>query len=107
LNVVAICPDDSTTEESWTATGTKEDVVAAFKDYEWVESHHSSFTPVLTVVISPRMLKIFDLCETFNKWKILKRPPLDRWVKGKTCLLGDSCHAMGGYKIVRRTLTCC
>lgn len=36
LNVVAICPDDRTAEESWTAPGTVEELQRAFAPFEYV-----------------------------------------------------------------------
>ncbi|KAJ3337666.1 hypothetical protein HDU93_000744 [Gonapodya sp. JEL0774] len=79
VNVVAICPDDSESVESWNADGSLDEVLKIFQGW------------------SPLLLKLLSLGEDFKKWKLAKRAPLKTWRRGRTCLLGDASHAMLPY----------
>jgi salicylate hydroxylase len=80
LNAVAIHPDHlsqrSGTEE-WNAnTRTAEDLKRVYADF--ASEYH----------------RLFELADEIKLWQLRDRPPLDTWIKGRACLLGDACHPM-------------
>ncbi|KAI9019847.1 hypothetical protein DFJ74DRAFT_674689 [Hyaloraphidium curvatum] len=79
VNFVLVCPDDNTSEESWNAPGTLQELLQIYQDWDG------------------RLKKLFALGERIHRWQLCQRPPLKTWVRGRTCLLGDACHAMVPY----------
>jgi len=78
-NIVLLHPDTSEgSEESWTAVGTKQELVDTFKGWD------------------PVLQKIFGLIpdEKVLKWKLCTHEFLKTWTKGHVALLGDACHPM-------------
>jgi len=69
--------------ESWTATGSREDVAKEFESFE------------------PTVRKTISLMqENPSKWILNDREPLDQWVfaNGKIVLMGDAAHAVSQRK---------
>lgn len=77
LNFVCIHPDslNSGSEEGWTNKGSKADVLACYKDF------------------NPGLVKLLSKAEDIKLWKLLDRPTLDKWTKGRVALLGDAAHS--------------
>ena len=67
------------TKESWSTKGDLEEMRAAF----------AGFHPDVRAVLSA--------APDVHKWGIFERDPLPTWRKGRTVLLGDSCHPMTPY----------
>lgn len=78
FNLVLIHPDGIDTEESWSAEGSKEEVLLQYKGWD----------PVLTKLLA----LIPD--ERVKRWKLCTHDCLDTWVSGSFTLLGDACHPM-------------
>ncbi len=80
LNIVGfVYSNDEKAKESWTATGTRAEVQAAFAEFE------------------PTVRKTVDLMnENPSKWVLNDRELLDQWVfgNGKIVLMGDAAHAV-------------
>jgi salicylate hydroxylase/6-hydroxynicotinate 3-monooxygenase len=70
---------DWITKESWSTKGDLEEMRAAF----------AGFHPDVRAVLSA--------APDVHKWGIFERDPLPTWRKGRTVLLGDSCHPMTPY----------
>ncbi|KXS15020.1 FAD/NAD(P)-binding domain-containing protein [Gonapodya prolifera JEL478] len=79
INVVCVSQDMGLTQESWNQQGSREEVLKAFEGW------------------SPEILKLLSLPDKYLKWQLIKREELHTWVRGKTTLLGDACHAMVPY----------
>jgi salicylate hydroxylase len=41
-----------------------------------------------------RLINTIKKASSVKCWQLLKRDPIDRWVKGRVCLLGDAAHPM-------------
>ncbi|KAF8243105.1 FAD/NAD(P)-binding domain-containing protein [Wilcoxina mikolae CBS 423.85] len=80
-NMVLLHPDGGDSEESWTAKGTKQELIDTYKGWD------------------PVLHKLFKLIpdETVLKWKLCTHDFLDTWVRGNVALLGDACHPMLPY----------
>lgn len=74
LNFVGIFEGASWSVESWTERGTREACSDAFAG--WNAEIHS----------------IIENLDVPYKWALLGRDPLDRFVMGRACLLGDAAH---------------
>jgi 2-polyprenyl-6-methoxyphenol hydroxylase-like FAD-dependent oxidoreductase len=72
-------PVEWLTEESWSATGSVEELRAAFRGFH------------------PEVRSVLEACPACHKWAILEREPLPRWSAGRVVLLGDACHPMTPY----------
>jgi salicylate hydroxylase len=79
LNIVAHIDSDAWTEESWTRQCDVSEVIATY----------ANWNPLLSL--------LYPRSERWYKWALYDRDPLERWVKGRTTLLGDSAHAMLPY----------
>ncbi|KXS12391.1 FAD/NAD(P)-binding domain-containing protein [Gonapodya prolifera JEL478] len=79
INVICVSRDTGLTQESWNQQGSREEVLKAFDGW------------------SPEILKLLSLPDKYLKWQLIKREELPTWVRGKTALLGDACHAMVPY----------
>ncbi len=79
LNIVAHIDSDAWTEESWTRQCDVSEVIATY----------ASWNPLLGL--------LYPRSERWYKWALYDRDPLERWVKGRATLLGDSAHAMLPY----------
>ena len=73
-NFVGIVENDAWTSESWTEQGTKEEVLADFEGWH----------PIVTNLI--------EQADTYYRWALFDRQPLQNWVDGRAVLLGDACH---------------
>ncbi len=76
LYFVTAVPEPDWKVESWSATGSVDELRAAFKGF------HGHVQAVV------------HGCPTVHKWAILTREPLARWTDGRIALLGDACHPM-------------
>ncbi|MEZ5998121.1 MAG: FAD-dependent monooxygenase [Hyphomonas sp.] len=75
-NFVGVVEHKTPGEESWTATGAKEQALKDFKRWH------------------PKVRAILEAAETLNRWPLFDRPQLPKWHEGRTVLLGDACHPM-------------
>ena len=62
--------------ESWSARGTREELVADFRGW------HDDIQAFIREIDTP------------YKWALMVRPPLERWSVGRVTLLGDAAHSM-------------
>jgi len=79
LNIVAHIDSDAWTEESWTRQCDVSEVIATYANW------------------NPLLGLLYPRSERWYKWALYDRDPLERWVKGRATLLGDSAHAMLPY----------
>jgi salicylate hydroxylase len=79
-NFVAVVPGGDWAVESWSAAGNREDLLASFAGWD------------------RRVTSMLARIDTPHCWALHDREPLDRWVAGRTCLLGDACHPMLPYQ---------
>ena len=68
--------DDDWQEESWSARGAREAVMAQ------VEGWHDQVRALIAGT------------ESIFKWAVFDRPPLETWTRGRVTLLGDAAHPM-------------
>ncbi|PGH17392.1 hypothetical protein AJ80_04848 [Polytolypa hystricis UAMH7299] len=80
-NVVLAHPDKGWTSESWTASGSKDEMLEVFRGWE------------------PRVQKIVRAASNKEvlKSKLCLHLPLQTWVRGSCTLVGDACHPMLPY----------
>ncbi|HEX4832856.1 MAG TPA: FAD-dependent monooxygenase [Trebonia sp.] len=76
VNVVAIAPAGDFTLESWSATATREELLAEFAGWD------------------QRLLDLIGQAGTPGRWALLDREPLATWTRGPVTLLGDAAHPM-------------
>jgi salicylate hydroxylase len=76
LNMVLLHPDRCDTEESWTATGPKSNMIEFYSSW------------------SPTVRALLDLVEEdeIPEWQLKILNPLVSWVEGNVALMGDACH---------------
>jgi salicylate hydroxylase len=75
INFIGIVERDDWTRESWTETGTIEEIG---RDYEgW----HADVQAMIRNVEKP------------YKWALIFREPLETWSAGRVTMLGDACHS--------------
>lgn len=76
LNMVLLHPDRCDTEESWTATGPKSNMIEFYSSW------------------SPTVRALLDLVEEdeIPEWQLKILKPLVSWVEGCVTLMGDACH---------------
>ncbi|ORY73632.1 hypothetical protein BCR35DRAFT_344344 [Leucosporidium creatinivorum] len=77
FNLSTAHPDRRFVEaDSWTATGSKAEMLETFADF------------------CPRVRKLLNLVPEGDvlEWKLRGHSPLDQWVVGNTALVGDACH---------------
>ena len=75
-NFVGVVEHKTPGEESWTATGAKDQALKDFKGWH------------------PSVRGIIEAAETLNRWPLYDRPELPHWYKARAVLLGDACHPM-------------
>jgi len=75
-NFVGVVEQDTWSEESWTAIGSREQALADFAGFH------------------PTIQKLLDNAETLHRWALFDRPPLARWSTDRAVLIGDACHPM-------------
>ncbi|MDO8300556.1 FAD-dependent monooxygenase [Lacisediminimonas sp.] len=66
---------------------------------QWADENWAVPSPIADLLEAyagwhPALLHILSKAKEANKWGIHDRDPLDRWVKGRIALLGDSAHPM-------------
>lgn len=76
VNLVAFAPAGAYARESWSATGTVEELLAEFAGWD------------------ERLLALLRAAGTPGRWALLDREPLPRWSAGRATLLGDAAHPM-------------
>ncbi|RKS76504.1 salicylate hydroxylase [Actinomadura pelletieri DSM 43383] len=74
--IFATTPQESWTEESWTAPGDVEELRTIYKEFH------------------PEARALLDACDTVLKSALYVRDPLPRWSEGRATLLGDAAHPM-------------
>jgi salicylate hydroxylase len=62
----------------WRSAATVEDMLAEFKAPQF----------------SDLVINAIKRAESVKCWQLLKREPIDKWVKDRVCLLGDAAHPM-------------
>ena len=79
-NLVLLCPDDLPA-----------DVARAEGDLPEMRKLFEGWDPILT--------KFLGKVQKVDKWKLMHRPEMERWVggEGRVVLVGDSCHPMLPY----------
>ena len=75
-NFVGVVEHKTPGDESWTATGAKEQALKDFKRWH------------------PSVTGIIEAAESMNRWALYGRKPLPKWSDGHATLLGDACHPM-------------
>lgn len=75
VNFVGIVEREEWTEESWTATGSREECARDFAGW-----HADVQALIANLEVEP------------NCWGLMGRAPMDRWWHGRSCLIGDACH---------------
>ncbi len=75
-NFVGVVEHKTPGDESWTATGAKEQALQDFK--RW----HPSITAII------------EAADSMNRWALYGRKPLPKWSEGRVTLMGDACHPM-------------
>ena len=75
-NFVGVVEHKTPGDESWTATGAKEQALKDFK--RWY----------------PSVTAIIEAADSMNRWALFGRKPLPKWSDGRATLLGDACHPM-------------
>ncbi|KXS13709.1 FAD/NAD(P)-binding domain-containing protein, partial [Gonapodya prolifera JEL478] len=79
VNVVTCSLGEGRTDESWNQQGGRDELLKQFEGW------------------SPEIIKLMSMSDKYLKWQLIKRGELRTWVRGKTTLLGDACHAMVPY----------
>jgi salicylate hydroxylase len=81
FNMVLLHPDRRDTEESWTATGSKSNMIEFYSSW------------------SPTIRALLDLVDEdqIPEWQLKIHKPLVSWVEGNVALMGDACHATLPY----------
>jgi salicylate hydroxylase len=74
MNFIAIVERDDWLVESWIVEGSRDELVADFRD--WHADVHT----------------LIDEIDTPYKWALLARGPMENWSQGRITLLGDACH---------------
>jgi len=75
-NFVGVVERDDWREESWSATGTREQALADFAGWH----------PVVTTLI--------EQADAHYRWALFDRKPLGQWTDGRAALLGDAAQPM-------------
>lgn len=77
LNFVCIHPDahNSGSQEGWSNKGSKSDLISCYEDFH------------------PGLVELLSKAEDIKLWKLLDRPTLHKWTKGRVALLGDAAHS--------------
>ncbi|MEZ5985302.1 MAG: FAD-dependent monooxygenase [Hyphomonas sp.] len=75
-NFVGVVEHKTPGDESWTATGGKEQALQDFKRWH------------------PSVTAIIEAADSMNRWALYGRKPLPKWSEGHVTLLGDACHPM-------------
>lgn len=75
-NLVAVVERKDPVEESWTATGGREQALKDFKGW------------------SPTIRTLIEKAQVLNQWALYDRAPLKTWSDRRVVLLGDACHPM-------------
>jgi salicylate hydroxylase len=76
MNFVGILERSGWQVESWSASGTSEELGADFKGW------HEDVQALIRNIDTP------------YKWALMTRAPMERWTIGRASLLGDACHSM-------------
>jgi salicylate hydroxylase len=79
INLVVVLESSETVSESWSEVGDPMQLRAAFAGWD------------------PSLRRLLDRVEETMRWALHDHQPLDRWVRGHVCLLGDSAHPMLPY----------
>lgn len=80
-NCVLVVRDGTTgeiPEPTWNTEASLEEVLEIYKSPEFDE----------------RLINTIKKAKSVKCWQLLKREPIDRWVKGRVCLIGDAAHPM-------------
>lgn len=76
MNIIGVVPASSQDEESWSADGDRDELLAAFAVWD---------TAVAGMISHATGLK---------RWALMHRVPLSRWTSGSLAVLGDAAHPM-------------
>lgn len=81
VNIVALTKADQWAEESWNAKASKEELA----------QHYQGWADYVGQLIDALP------ADQLYRWGLFIRKPLDKWVNGRTALLGDAAHPMLPY----------
>lgn len=73
---IAVTPEPDFAIESWSTTGNRDVLLAAFAGFH------------------PHARAILEAAPELRKWALVERDPLPSWGAGRVILLGDACHPM-------------
>lgn len=76
VNIVAVNETAEWVEESWNASSTREELLAAFAGWH------------------PNIVNLFERVDSVYKWGLFDRDPMPTWSKNRVTLLGDASHPM-------------
>jgi salicylate hydroxylase len=76
MNIIGVVPASARDEESWSADGDRDELLAAFAGWD---------KAVLGMISQAAELK---------RWALMHRVPLTRWTSGPVAVLGDAAHPM-------------
>lgn len=76
VNFVGVVEQDHWQEEGWSIPGEKADALQDFEGWH------------------PVIQNILEHADSFHRWALFDRAPLERWVDGRVALLGDAAHPM-------------
>lgn len=79
VNFVAHYDSDAWTEESWTHECGVEELLELYAKWH------------------PSLLELFKSSETYYKWALYDRDPIEHWGRGRVTMLGDAVHPMLPY----------
>jgi salicylate hydroxylase len=79
FNLVAVVDSDDQVPESWNQPGDPDVLRARFADW------------------APELRAVLDRVTTTMRWALHDHQPLDSWINGPVCVLGDAAHPMLPY----------
>lgn len=80
VNFVGVVPATSGVEESWSAEGDKDSLLATLEGWD------------------ERVRDLVDAAFQVSCWALNDRAPMPQWTRGHVTLLGDACHPMLPYQ---------
>ncbi|KAH8691269.1 hypothetical protein BGW36DRAFT_419792 [Talaromyces proteolyticus] len=77
LNFVCMYPDSyQNISDEWSSTSSTEELLETFSDF------------------GSSIFSCLNKANNVKRWQLLQRKPIDSWIRGKVCLIGDAAHPM-------------